>query len=94
MPFWGFLGQTKMMRRCARERGVKEVQKSGGGVPYGVGIDDERRQSCGPPMRNQSGLAAQSAAERKGKWRGEGELYIGTGWGRNGRGNKSEMKRE
>jgi hypothetical protein len=32
-----------MMRRCTRERGVGEVQKSGGGEPYGVGIE----KNCG-----------------------------------------------
>jgi hypothetical protein len=36
-----------------------------------AGIGDERPQVCGTPMRNQSGLAAQSTAERKGKMRGD-----------------------
>jgi hypothetical protein len=84
MPFWGFLGQTKMMRRCARERGVKEVQKSGSGVPYGIEIDDKGRWHPQAPMRNFLGLVASQTGGRKGDGGGECGLLIGVAWGRNG----------
>jgi hypothetical protein len=58
------------IRRCARIRGREGVRKEAAGSPVGVGTIDARRRKCGPPMRNQSGLAAQSAAERRGKRRG------------------------
>jgi hypothetical protein len=69
MSFWGFLGKTKTMRRCARERGVEEVQKSGGGVPYGVRIDDEGRRGLQTLAINFAGLAASRAGGEKGDWR-------------------------
>jgi hypothetical protein len=81
MPFWGFLGQTKMMRRCARERGVEEVQQSGGGVPYGVGIERKRPQVSGSPARNLGSLAASLVKLGEGKGRGGRGLLIGTGEG-------------
>jgi hypothetical protein len=77
MLFWGFLGQTKMMRRCARERGVEEVQKSGGGVPYGVRIDVLQWRRLRIPASNSGSLGAQSEEREGEEWRGRCGGLIG-----------------
>jgi hypothetical protein len=64
------LEHSKWVRRRARIWGREGVRKEAAGSPVGVGNVDAQRRNCGPLMRNRSGLAAQSAAERRGKRRG------------------------
>jgi hypothetical protein len=61
------------------------VQKSGGGVPYGVGINDEGRRGLQTPAINFAGLAVSRAGGGKGDGVGECGLLIGVARGRNGR---------
>jgi hypothetical protein len=54
------------------------VQKSGGGIPCCIGINDEGRRHPQAPTRNFIGLTASRAGGRKGDGGGECGLLIGT----------------
>jgi hypothetical protein len=87
----GAFVQKGGIRRISKVRERGQGQRGGSGSP----VDDEfvRRclQTCGPPTRNSSVLAASRAEERKGDGGGGHGLLIGVGVGTKRAGNKREF---
>jgi hypothetical protein len=68
-----------------QNKGSERYQRKGSEYRWLVRIDELLRRLLQPPTSYSGSLGARFGEERRGKWRGEGGLYIDTGWGRNGR---------
>jgi hypothetical protein len=84
--------QNKGMRRCAGSWYEAWGWRGNAGTHHCADINRKYLQVCGAPARNFASLAAIWAREMRGKGRGGRGLFIGTGYRRNGRGLKGNLR--
>jgi hypothetical protein len=73
--------QGEASGKCAREREERDDRWEETRASHRVGFDDLRRQYCGAPTRDFTGLAASLEELEEGKQRGERGLFIGVARG-------------